>query len=64
MSMDAAHWLLRAEEARTMARLCDDPVLRSLMEEVAQNYDALAASRYPDARQLPETAVNQSARRV
>jgi hypothetical protein len=49
MSMDAAHWLLGAEEARMMARLCDDPVLRSLMEEVAQNYGALAASRHPDA---------------
>jgi hypothetical protein len=45
MPIGAAHWLLRAQEARMLARLCGDPALRHLLEEVAQSYDDLAASR-------------------
>jgi hypothetical protein len=45
MAIDAAHWNRRAEEARRMASLCDDPALHKLLEEVAQSYDDLAASR-------------------
>jgi len=45
MPIDAAHWNRRAEEARRMARLCDDPALIELLEEVARSYDDLAASR-------------------
>ena len=46
MAFSAAHWLARAEEARLAARLCDDPVLSGMMQEIARGYDELAASRY------------------
>jgi O-methyltransferase involved in polyketide biosynthesis len=46
MALSAAHWVARAAEARAIAWLCDDPALRAMMEEIAREYDALAACRY------------------
>jgi hypothetical protein len=46
MTLSAAHWLLRAEEARAAARLCDDPALRRMMQDIARGYEELAVSRY------------------
>lgn len=46
MALSAAHWVARAAEARAIAWLCDDPALRATMEEIAREYDALAACRY------------------
>jgi hypothetical protein len=46
MTITATHWLLRAEEAHATAQLCEDPVLRGLLQEIAQSYEELAESRY------------------
>ena len=46
MTLSAAHWLSRAAEARAAARLCDDPALRRMIQDIARGYDELAASRY------------------
>jgi hypothetical protein len=46
MALSAAHWLSRAADARAAARLCDDPALRRMMQDIAHGYDELAASRY------------------
>jgi hypothetical protein len=64
MPIDAAHWNRRAEEARRMARLCDDPALVELLEEVARGYDDLAASRRrPNKRCADLAAAGHSAGR-
>ncbi len=49
MPIGTAHWLLRAEEARKLAKLCDDPVLRSLLDELARDYEDLAAIRHQES---------------
>jgi hypothetical protein len=50
MALSAAHWLARAEEARVAARLCDDPALSTMMDEIAREYEALAACRERTSR--------------
>ena len=39
----AAHWLLRAEEARAMADRMHDPATRRTMLSIAASYEKLAA---------------------
>jgi hypothetical protein len=63
--LSAAHWLSRAEEARDLAQACDDPALRAVLHEIAQQYRALAAARLRQAQQpvriasaRPNTASN------
>jgi len=55
MSFSAAHWLMRAAEARAAARLCDDPALRRMMPEIARGYADLAASSYQAAHANDES---------
>jgi hypothetical protein len=38
----AAHWLLRAEEARTLADQMHDPATRRTMLSIAASYEKLA----------------------
>ncbi|HWP88140.1 MAG TPA: hypothetical protein VNM70_09690 [Burkholderiales bacterium] len=56
MALSAAHWLLRAEEARRAAQLCGDTALRGLLQEIARSYDELAAGRYLQTRRTIKTA--------
>ena len=42
MPLTAAHYLRRAEEVRTTAKLCRDPKLRGMLREIAKTYDDLA----------------------
>ena len=42
MPLPAAHFLFRADEARTAAKLSADPELRNLFLEIAQAYEGLA----------------------
>ena len=39
---DAEHWWSRAEEARTIAELIDDPEARRIMFDIAEGYERLA----------------------
>jgi uncharacterized protein YjiS (DUF1127 family) len=40
---DAAHWRVRAREARALAEQMDDPCSRRTMLVIAQDYEKLAA---------------------
>lgn len=40
---DSKHWLGRAAEARATAEEMRDPVEKSIMLEIAQSYDRIAA---------------------
>ena len=42
MSLPAVHFLFRADEARTAAKLSADPELRNLFLEIARAYTDLA----------------------
>ena len=59
--LSAAHWLMRAAEARALASQCDEPTLRRLMQEVADDYAALAACRQRADRSDARTASRASA---
>jgi hypothetical protein len=43
---DAAHWLLRAQEVRALARGMTEPSIRSVMLKVANDYEAMALRAY------------------
>ena len=43
---DAAHWLLRAQEVRALARGMTEPSIRSVMLKVANDYEAMAMRAY------------------
>ena len=43
---EAAHWLLRAQEVRALARGMTDQGIRSVMLKVANDYEAMALRAY------------------
>jgi O-methyltransferase involved in polyketide biosynthesis len=63
MTLSAAHWHSRAEEARAAAKLCDDPILRQMIEDIARGYDELAASRSRVTHSLAALAQAEAAAR-
>jgi hypothetical protein len=46
---EAAHWLLRAQEVRALARGMTDQGIRSVMLKVANDYEAMATRAYRHA---------------
>jgi hypothetical protein len=54
---DVAHWVMRAEEARTIAEDMQDSDTRRLMLSVAETYESLARRA---AQRLSEAAVTEN----